>query len=58
MFEPEDSVREDLILAVDGEADPNFVYEEDDDGRLIAIEFDEDGDMVARYHVKVHLEEL
>ena len=50
------SVHNDLLLVQEAFGS-EFIYEEHE-GRLIAIEFNEDGDEVSRYVVKVSLEKL
>lgn len=56
MTDPADYVREDL-LAVTDELGSYFIYDEDD-GVLTAHELDEDGDVIARYRVRITLEEV
>ena len=48
------NVHADLLLAMDTFGS-EFIYEEHE-GQLIAIEFDDEGDEVSRYIVKVSLE--
>lgn len=52
----EKNVHDDLILVQDTFGS-EFIYEKTPDG-LIAIEFNADGDEIARYNVKVNLEKL
>ena len=52
----EKNIHDDLILVQDTFGS-EFIYEKADDG-LVAVEFNDEGDEVARYNVKVQLEKL
>ncbi len=56
MADLEQSVYDDLLLAQEVFGS-EFIYEKHGD-QMIAVQFNEDGDEIARYNVKVSLKEL